>query len=342
MADLETHTELGVESEFPRPVRIRDQTGRIGELSAILEGSCCVVLYVPDAADERAIKSIQFLEALQLPRDIKRQVLLSAASPGRLAAQLSDFSSELVVAQDALAELSQWHKPVYFFIDKTWKVQGVFPIGKERRDLAASILAYHRRFESLLQSPHSVSAPVLIVPNVLSKAFCGRLMDHFEQRGGHPSGVLDLSTGAPQWRPDPAIKARRDLTLEDSNLIRVIEQAVAQHILGKIRQAFHYQVTHHEPFKLVCYDPNKGYFRPHRDNETPDTSYRRFAMTINLNTGSYQGGVLYFPEYGNVSYRPEAGAAIVFSCSLLHEASDVSAGHRYAVLGFFYNPNDGL
>ena len=65
-------------------------------------------------------------------------------------------------------------------------------------------------------------------------------------------------------------------------------------------------------------------------------------MTINLNTGDYEGGAVEFPEYGDKTYRPPRGGAIVFSCSLLHEATDVTRGSRYAVLCFFYNPSDGL
>lgn len=342
MSEAGTNPRITIGSEFPRPVPIRDEAGHIGELSRTLEGSCCVLLYLPSGSDESAVKAIKFLAGVQISSEIKRLVVLPAATPGQVAARLSNLNLPLVVAQELVPDLSAWQKPVYFYVDKAWVIRGVFSGGKEKRELASTVNAHQKQIESLLNTPQTQSAPILIVPNVLSKTFCQRLIDYFEQQGGQPSGVLDLSGGTPSWRPDPTIKARRDLTLEDAGLIQLIEQAVARHVLGKIRQAFQYQVTHHEPFKLVCYDPSQGYFRSHRDNETRDTNYRRFAMTINLNTGHYEGGALYFPEYGSMSYRPETGAAIVFSCSLLHEASDVTAGHRYAVLGFFYNPKDGL
>ena len=47
-------------------------------------------------------------------------------------------------------------------------------------------------------------------------------------------------------------------------------------------------------------------------------------MTLNLNTGGYEGGALWFPEFGRQLYAPEAGGAVVFSCSLLHEALPVT------------------
>ena len=60
-------------------------------------------------------------------------------------------------------------------------------------------------------------------------------------------------------------------------------------------------------------------------------------MTINLNAGDYDGGDLRFPEYGPRTYRAPTGGAIVFSCSLLHEATPVTRGTRYAFLPFLYD-----
>ena len=77
-----------------------------------------------------------------------------------------------------------------------------------------------------------------------------------------------------------------------------------------------------------------GYFRPHRDNTTGGTAHRRFAMSLLLND-DYDGGYLRFPEYGMHRYRPQAGGACVFSCSLLHEATDITAGRRFVLLQLF-------
>jgi len=51
--------------------------------------------------------------------------------------------------------------------------------------------------------------------------------------------------------------------------------------------------------RIGCYDSaDGGYFRAHRDNTTPYTAHRQFAMSVNLNTGEYEGGDVHFPEYG--------------------------------------------
>ena len=59
-------------------------------------------------------------------------------------------------------------------------------------------------------------------------------------------------------------------------------------------------------------------------------------MSLNLNE-SYEGGALRFPEYGPDHYRPAAGDAVVFSCSLMHEALPVTRGERYVLLSFFFD-----
>ena len=63
--------------------------------------------------------------------------------------------------------------------------------------------------------------------------------------------------------------------------------------------------------------------------------HRRFAVTLNLNDG-FEGGELWFQEFGPRRYRPPPGGAAVFSCSLLHEARPVTAGRhpRAAAVAF--------
>jgi predicted 2-oxoglutarate/Fe(II)-dependent dioxygenase YbiX len=57
--------------------------------------------------------------------------------------------------------------------------------------------------------------------------------------------------------------------------------------------------------------------------------HRRFAVTINLNAEDYEGGDLRLPEFDRRTYRAPTGGAVVFSCSLLHEATPVTKGTRY-------------
>ena len=45
-------------------------------------------------------------------------------------------------------------------------------------------------------------------------------------------------------------------------------------------------------------------------------------------------------KFGRGLYKPATGEAVVFSCSLLHEAMPVTEGTRYVLLSFLYGPED--
>jgi predicted 2-oxoglutarate/Fe(II)-dependent dioxygenase YbiX len=85
---------------------------------------------------------------------------------------------------------------------------------------------------------------------------------------------------------------------------------------------------------IARYDDTGGYFKRHRDNLSPQTAFRDFAVSMNLNTDDYDGGELRFPEFGDDRYDPPAGSAAIFSASLLHEALPVTRGRRYVALSF--------
>ena len=68
----------------------------------------------------------------------------------------------------------------------------------------------------------------------------------------------------------------------------------------------------------------------------PGVEFRQFELSINLNS-EYEGGHLLFPEYNSHRYKPGAGAGIIFSCSLLHEAAQVAKGRRYVLLTFLHD-----
>lgn len=181
----------------------------------------------------------------------------------------------------------------------------------------------------------TATAPVLMMPQVLNPELCQKLMA-IHRTHNVASGMVRLVEGKPTLVADPTVKIRRDHRLEDPELMAQLSEALARQVLPGIQAAFHYRVTQFEAFKIAVYEAKTGgYFRRHRDNTTPDARHRRFALSINLNE-DYQGGSLCFPEFGSQLYRPPAGGAIVFSGSLLHEATDVTAGQRYVALSFLW------
>ncbi|MFN3572569.1 MAG: 2OG-Fe(II) oxygenase [Phenylobacterium sp.] len=180
-------------------------------------------------------------------------------------------------------------------------------------------------------------APVLVVPRVFEPDLCRRLIGVYETHGGAPSGVMREVNGKTVGVLDRT-KSRRDAMVEDGELRDLLRARLATRLLPEIRKAFQFQVTHIERYMVACYDAAEGgFFSPHRDNTTSATAHRKFACSINLNAEAFEGGDLRFPEFGRRTYRAPTGGAVIFSCSLLHEATPVTRGRRYAFLPFFYD-----
>ena len=181
-------------------------------------------------------------------------------------------------------------------------------------------------------------APVLIVPRVFEPEFCRRLIALYEAQGGGESGFMRDVEGKTVGILDGRHKRRKDAVIEDEALQAQLRARISARLLPQIHRAFQFNPTRIERYIVACYDEaDRGFFAPHRDNTTRGTAHRRFAVTINLNTGEYEGGELCFPEYGPQTYVAPAGGAVVFSCSLLHEARPVTKGVRYASLPFLYD-----
>lgn len=181
-------------------------------------------------------------------------------------------------------------------------------------------------------------APVLVAPRVFEPEFCRRLIDIYEARGGRPSGVMRDIDGRTVGVLD-GMKRRRDVNLQDDAGLRAeIVARIRRSILPMIRRTYQFEPSRIERHVVACYDAEEGgFFSPHRDNETLGTAHRRFACSINLNAEEFEGGDLRFPEFGRRTYRPPTGGAVVFACNLLHEATPVTRGRRYAFLPFFYD-----
>jgi hypothetical protein len=182
-------------------------------------------------------------------------------------------------------------------------------------------------------------APVLIAPRIFEPEFCKVLIDYYNGRGGEPSGVTQESPeGKTFVKLDDAFKRRADVLIDDAKLREAAMHRIYWRLGPEIEKAFMWRPTRMERYLIACYDAESGgFFKPHRDNTTAGTAHRRFAVTINLNAGEYDGGDLRFPEFGSRTYRAPTGGAVVFSCALLHEATPVTRGKRYAFVPFLYD-----
>jgi peroxiredoxin len=190
----------------------------------------------------------------------------------------------------------------------------------------------------VLMEPH---APVLTIPDVLSQQDCRHLITVFETRG---KVFLDLGPGLDYMGTDYKMRVpehgrrdRIDHWIIEKDLATLLDHRLVNRVIPEVAKAFHYQITRYERMRIGCYEGSRsGKLHGHRDNFDLSTAYRRFAMSVNLNTDEFEGGDLRFPEYGDQRYRLGTGSAIVFSSSLLHEALHVTSGRRFALLAFLF------
>jgi len=259
------------------------------------------------------------------------------ATTGRVAQQLPGIRffldpagglARLFGAEPADGEESE--RRHWLLLDPMLRAVGAFPLDAGEAAVAALIKA-------VAHLPQPDWAPVLMAPNIFEPALCERLIGVYRDSGGEPSGFMREIDGKTRLVTDPSHKMRRDAEVRDESLCALLRARISARLTPMVKRAFQFEATRMERYIVGCYEAGAGHFRPHRDNTTKGTAHRRFAVTINLNAGDYEGGDLRFPEFGGRTYRPPTGGAVVFSCSLLHEATPVTRGTRYAFLPFLYD-----
>ncbi|MEM6383091.1 MAG: 2OG-Fe(II) oxygenase [Pseudomonadota bacterium] len=232
-------------------------------------------------------------------------------------------------------DASPQHLPYgWFLIDPVMRIMGVF--APDATEQALNMLEALPDPMNHAGSP--TPAPVMIVPRVFEPGFCQALLQYYEQHGGNPSGVTRERNGKTLVELDNSTKKRFDCMIEDEELRKAAMHRIYWRLAPQIQKAYQFKVTRMERYIVCCYDANSGgYFKAHRDNTTKGTAHRRFAVSINLNAEDFGGGGVSFPEYSRAVYNPPTGGALVFSCSLLHEALPITNGRRFAFLPFLYD-----
>ena len=224
-------------------------------------------------------------------------------------------------------------RPAVFLLDPMLRVMAARPIEAvgDVLDQLEVALARHAQADQGF-------APVLNLPRVLEPKLCERLIAHYHHVGGEPSGFAMEVDGRTVQRIHPGLKRRRDVWIADESLRAEVRLRLTERLFPMIQRAWGWRATEIERDIVTCYDSaDQGFFSAHRDDATAGTAHRRFAVTVNLNAEAYEGGELRFPEFGRRLYKPVTGGAVVFGCSLLHEATPVTSGVRYALTPFLYD-----
>jgi predicted 2-oxoglutarate/Fe(II)-dependent dioxygenase YbiX/peroxiredoxin len=306
-----------------------------------LGGRYVVLAFLPEPGPERdaALACIEERRAeFSTPSRVFFGVLPDAASyegaknasPFNWFADLDGSLRRLFQAVDEAGRLV----PQWVIVDPSLRIMAWAPLAQGRALLAQLI----RLGEPEHHAGVPMNAPVLIVPRILEPALCRQLIELYDAQGGEASGVMREQNGRTVGVLDD-FKKRKDTFIQDSALKQRLNRCLNERLAPEIEKAFQFKATYVERHIVACYDAaDGGYFKPHRDNTTAGTAHRKFAVSINLNAEAFEGGDLRFPEFGPRTYRPPTGGAVVFSCSLLHEATPVTRGRRYAFLPFLYDP----
>ena len=216
------------------------------------------------------------------------------------------------------------YRPLWFLLDPTLRPLAVFPPPADE----AAIQRLRAVIEGLPAPERhggmEAQAPILFIPRVFEPDLCQALIAHYRKTGGEPSGFMREIDGKTTLVLDPNHKRRRDAPVDDEKLMNQARERIRRRVAPEIKKAYQFEVTRIERDIVACYlAEDAAHFRAHRDNTTKGTAHRRFAVSINLND-DFEGGTLSFPEYSNHQYRIPPGAAVVFSCNLLHRVVPVT------------------
>ncbi len=319
-----------------------DQEGINRSFYHELNGGAILLLALDSAEDAAATELVMAAAGL-------------AADFGALGVQIFALSGADSAANKMLADAQGLEFPVFADPDRTsvaFLLAGPaaapcrsYLLDPNQRVLQVAEASGRKGLEALLELAKGIAgqapaplvldrpAPVLILPDVFDAAFCRRLMDFWAE--SHHEGGVSIGKGNIYGQ---AGKRTLERVVQDPELVREISVTLARRIGPELTKVFNYSAPFVFDLHIVMsYQPQReDFFGLHRDDLRKETR-RRFAVSLNLND-DFEGGELIFPEYSVHKHKMPAGAAAVFSVSLLHEALPVTRGQRWVLTSFLCDP----
>jgi hypothetical protein len=180
-----------------------------------------------------------------------------------------------------------------------------------------------------------IHPPVLVLPNAMGPDVCAQLINTWSNPVPLWEGDGKNSIGLNIEKSDVKVRNAAygncaQYVVRDTALSTALDDKVLRRVVPKIEKAFAYSPSKREEYRIACYDVADGGSLPeHRDNPTAETRHRRFTVSINLNNDDFNGAELAFREFSDHLYDIDAGTAVIWSCSVLHEVMPITAGRRF-------------
>ncbi|MFH1806030.1 MAG: 2OG-Fe(II) oxygenase [Pseudomonadota bacterium] len=320
--------------DFVPKIVLPDHQDKIVDLGdQLIAGNTLALWIINDKPDKALWQQIDSF--IDQTRDL--EVLPFIILSGSLKAAKSDKALQLVDLKKQTQQLFGCDGPSVVIIDPDHRLMSVSAL----QDYPAAIAACKTIFEKTGPDRVQFQAPVLLLHDVLEPALCQQILDYWETGEKKADGVAIGAKASNTAKAD--IKKRNDVALLDEQLFNAVKTRIVTRIVPELLKVFHFQTASMEALRIGCYDAaDRGHFGRHRDNRTSFTAHRKFAVSLNLNPIDYDGGQVRFPEFGRTLYAPPPGGAVIFSCSLLHEAMPVTKGRRFGIFTFLTDKEGAL
>lgn len=318
------------QGDFVPKVVLPDRAGKSVDLTdQLIAGNTLALWLLDDKPTKAEWQEIdQFLEDTKTHEVLTFLVIGGKKSPKK-AEKSSKKVTELYDEANAVRALFDAKDPSIVIIDPNHRLATIEP----RSNLSKVVTTCQSIHTASSPTAANYQAPVLVMKDVLEPELCAELLRYWQDGDKRADGVSHGSSNNSTAKAE--IKKRNDVVLLDEALFNRVKSRIVSRLAPELLKAFHFRTASMEVLRIGCYDAaEEGHFARHRDNRTAFTAHRRFAVSLNLNDIDYEGGQVRFPEYGQTLYAPPPGGALVFSCSLLHEAMPVTKGKRFAIFTF--------
>jgi len=88
--------------------------------------------------------------------------------------------------------------------------------------------------------------------------------------------------------PDQGRLDRVDHFFHERSTVRFLLRRLMR-VEQEVMRSFHYRITKHETLRIARYQGKRGGHQYGHRDDVPPTQYRRFALSINLNTDDFTG-----------------------------------------------------